>query len=91
MSWHKEDEQTWGYNYSNSSGVRVRDQGMTETSDRSNRWKPRLMRSFRVSEHLEEMIKQECKRRKTDFSSFMRAAALGAMRNRTYHRGDVGS
>ena len=36
------------------------------------------MRSFRVSEHLEEMIKQECKRRNTDFSSFMRAAALPA-------------
>jgi hypothetical protein len=64
---------------------------MTETSDRSNRWKPRLIRSFRISEDLEEMIKQECKRRKTDFSSFMRAAALGAMRNRTYHRGDVSS
>ena len=61
---------------------------MTETSDRSNRWKPRLMRSFRVSEHLGEMIKQECKRRNTDFSSFMRAAALGEMRNRTYHRGE---
>jgi uncharacterized protein (DUF1778 family) len=64
---------------------------MTETSDSSNRWKPRLVRSFRVSEDLEEMIKQECKRRQTDFSSFMRAAALGAMRNRTYHRGDVSS
>ena len=64
---------------------------MTETSDRSNRWKPRLVRSFRVGEDLEEMIKQECKRRQTDFSSFMRAAALGAMRNRTYHRGDVSS
>ena len=25
------------------------------------------MRSFRISEDLEEMIKQECKRRKTDF------------------------
>ena len=25
------------------------------------------MHSFRVSEHLEEMIKQECKRRNTDF------------------------
>ena len=37
-----------------------------------------------ISEHLEEMIKQECKRRNTDFSSFMRAAALGAMRNRTF-------
>ena len=61
---------------------------MTETSDRSNRWKPRLRRSFRVSEHLEEMIKQECKRRNTDFSSFMRDAALGAMRNRKYDRGD---
>jgi hypothetical protein len=64
---------------------------MKETSDRSNRWKPRLIRSFRISEDLEEMIKQECKRRQTDFSSFMRAAALGAMRNRTYHRGDVSS
>jgi hypothetical protein len=64
---------------------------MTETSDRSSRWKPRLIRSFRISEDLEEMIKQECKRRNTDFSSFMRAAALGAMRNRTYHRGDVSS
>jgi hypothetical protein len=64
---------------------------MTETSDRSNRWKPRLIRSFRVSEDLEEMIKQECKRRQTDFSSFMRAAALGAMRNRTRPRGDVSS
>jgi hypothetical protein len=64
---------------------------MTETLDRSDRWRPKLMRSFRISEHLEEMIKQECKRRKTDFSSFMRAAALGAMRSRTYHRGDVSS
>jgi hypothetical protein len=59
---------------------------MAEGSDRKDRWKPRLMRSFRVSEHLEEMIKQECKRRNTDFSSFMRAAALAAMRNRTHHR-----
>jgi hypothetical protein len=67
------------------------DQGMAETSDRSNRWKPRRMLSFRVSEDLEEMIKQECKRRNTDFSSFMRAAALGAMRRRTGYRGDVSS
>ena len=64
---------------------------MKEILDRKNRWKQKLMRSFRVSEHLEEMIKQECKRRNTDFSSFMRAAALGAMRNRTYRRGDVSS
>jgi hypothetical protein len=64
---------------------------MLVTADRLNRWKPRRVRSFRVSEDLEEMIKQECKRRQTDFSSFMRAAALGAMRNRTYHRGDVSS
>jgi uncharacterized protein (DUF1778 family) len=64
---------------------------MTETSDRSNRWKPRRMRSFRVSEDLEEMIKQECKRRQTDFSSFMRSAALAAMRNRTYRRSDLSS
>ena len=49
------------------------------------------MCSFRVSEHLEEMIKQECKRRKTDFSSFMRDASLWGTRGRTYHRGDVSS
>jgi hypothetical protein len=61
---------------------------MKEISDRKDRWKQKLMRSFRVSEHLEEMIKQECKRRNTDFSSFMRDAALGAMRNRKYDRGD---
>jgi hypothetical protein len=61
-------------------------QNMTEGSDRKHRWKPTRVRSFRVSEHLEEMIKQECKRRNTDFSSFMRAAALAAMRNRTHHR-----
>jgi hypothetical protein len=61
-------------------------ESMTEGSDRRHRWKPIRMRSFRVSEHLEEMIKQECKRRNTDFSSFMRAAALGAMRNRIHHR-----
>ena len=68
-----------------------RDLGMKEISDRKDRWKQKLMRSFRVSEHLEKMIKQECKRRNTDFSSFMRAAVLGAMRNRTYRRGDVSS
>ena len=62
------------------------DQGIKETTDRTNRWKPKLVRSFRISEYLEEMIKHECKRRNTDFSSFMRAAALGAMRNRTHHR-----
>jgi hypothetical protein len=38
---------------------------MTETLDRSNRWKQRYMRSFRISEHLHEMIKLECKRRNT--------------------------
>jgi len=64
------------------------DQGIKKTSDRTNRWKPSLVRSFRISEHLEEMIKQECKRRNTEFSSFMRAAALKAMRNRIYHGGD---
>ena len=67
------------------------DQGTKETSERADRWKPSVVRSFRVSEHLEEMIEQECKRRNTDFSSFMRAAALGAMRSRTGHRGDVSS
>jgi hypothetical protein len=51
------------------------------TEERSNRWQQRHMRSFRVSEHLEEMIKQECKRRSLNFSSFIRMAALGALSN----------
>ncbi len=62
---------------------------MTEISETSQRWRQKLMRSFRVSEALDEMVKAECKRRNTDFSSFMRNAVLGAMRNRTYHRGDA--
>jgi hypothetical protein len=66
-------------------------QAINEAFDRSNQWKPTIVRSFRISEHLGEMIKQECKRRNMDFSSFMRAAALGAMRNRTYHRGKSSS
>lgn len=41
------------------------------------------MRSFRVSETLDELIKRECSRRHTDFSSFMRDAAIDAMCART--------
>ena len=59
---------------------------MTEISETSQRWQQKLMRSFRVSEALDEMIKTELKRRNEDFSSFIRNAVLGAMRNRTYHR-----
>ena len=43
-----------------------------------SKWRQRIIRSFRVSEALEEMIEQECKRRNTDFSSFMRYAAVAA-------------
>jgi uncharacterized protein (DUF2336 family) len=59
---------------------------MTEVLERSDRWKQRIMRSFRISEHLQEMVKSECQRRNTDFSSFMRNAVMGALRNRIYHR-----
>jgi hypothetical protein len=62
---------------------------MTQASDRSKRWKQRHMKSFRASEHLHEMIKLECKRRKTNFSSFIRNAALGALQNRPYHVSDT--
>jgi hypothetical protein len=53
---------------------------MTEAPVRSNGWKQRHMRSFRVGAHLHEMIRLECKRRNTNFSSFIRNAALGALR-----------
>jgi hypothetical protein len=56
--------------------------------ERRDRWKQMLMRSFRISEMLDEQIKEECKRRRTDFSSFVRNAILGAIRNRTYHGHD---
>jgi hypothetical protein len=46
-----------------------------------NKWRNRKIRSFRVSEALESMIKQECERRNTDFSSFMRYAAVAVMPN----------
>jgi hypothetical protein len=47
------------------------------------------MGSFRISDYLLERIKLEYRRRKTNFSSFMRDAASGALRNRTYHGGDT--
>jgi hypothetical protein len=62
---------------------------MTETVCGSKRWKLKLVRSCRISEYLHEMIKTECRRKNTDFSTFMRTAALGAMRNRTYQRSDT--
>src|SRR5579862_1517827 len=39
------------------------------------------MKSFRVSKILDELIKTECEKRHTHFSSFMRDAALDAMCN----------
>jgi hypothetical protein len=57
---------------------------MTEILDRSNRWKQKLMRSFRISEHLQEMIKSECQqqdhgpgteRNRGDFSALRITAA----------------
>ena len=51
--------------------------GMTEKRDR---WHHKIVRSFRISEPLDELIEQECKRLDADFSSFMRTAAVSAMR-----------
>jgi hypothetical protein len=42
------------------------------------------MRSFRVSVQLEELIMNECKKRNTDFSSFIRDACLDAIFNRPW-------
>jgi hypothetical protein len=42
------------------------------------------MRSFRVSEQLEELIMNECKRRNTDVSKFIRDACLDAICNRPW-------
>jgi hypothetical protein len=75
----------WTFSYGNRRDFEVgEEEGICMTEERSNRWKQRNMRSFRVSKHLHEMIKLECKRRKTNFSSFIRTAALDALRNRTY-------
>jgi Arc/MetJ-type ribon-helix-helix transcriptional regulator len=57
-------------------------------TERPDRWKQMLMRSFRISETLDEQIKTECKRRRSDFSRFVRDAILLALRNRTYHGHD---
>ena len=41
------------------------------------------MRSFRVSEVVDDLIKKECAKRHIGFSSFIRDAALDAIRERT--------
>jgi hypothetical protein len=71
-----------------SHDKKMRQTALGYENENHNSIRKRILKTIR---HLEEMIKQECKRRKTDFSSFMRAAALGAMRNRTYRGGDVTS
>jgi hypothetical protein len=53
-----------------------KEKGMTD------KWRHRKIRSFRVSEALESLIKAECQRRGTSFSSFMRYAAVAVMPNR---------
>lgn len=45
-----------------------------------SRWKKSIFRTFRLSPALMEMIKVECQRRGTDFSSYMRDAAISAMK-----------
>jgi hypothetical protein len=68
-------------------GVTERVNGM-EIADR---WKQKLMRSFRISEQLDALIKQACRRNNEDFSSFVRAAVVRSMRNRAYHGGEAAS
>jgi hypothetical protein len=46
----------------------------------TSKWRNRKVRSFRISEELEEMIKNECQRRNLDFSTFVRYAALALCR-----------
>jgi hypothetical protein len=48
-----------------------------------------IMRSFRISTPLNELIKQECKRRNTDFSAFIRLAVLSSVQNRPNHSEEV--
>lgn len=40
------------------------------------------MKSFRVSKALDDCIRNECEKRHTDFSSFIRDAAIEAMATR---------
>ena len=43
------------------------------------------MRSFRLSEQLEELIMNECKKRNTDVSQFIRDACLDAICGRPWN------
>jgi hypothetical protein len=49
-----------------------------------NRWKNVLMRSFRLSPTLLEMIQTECVVKKLSFSEFVRQAATMHLRNRQF-------
>jgi hypothetical protein len=44
------------------------------------------MRSFRLSEQLEELIMNECKRRNIEFSQFIRDAAIDAICGRPWQK-----
>jgi hypothetical protein len=44
------------------------------------------MRSFRLSEQLEELIMNECKRRNIEFSQFIRDAAIDAISGRPWQK-----
>ena len=61
---------------------------MTNTVYKSDRCKQKLMRTFRVSEQLQEMIEQECERRNTNFSAFIRYAVVIAMHYRARQDAD---
>jgi hypothetical protein len=49
------------------------------------------MRTFRVSEQLQEMIEEECERRNTNFSAFIRYAVVIAMHYRARQDADGAS
>ena len=46
-----------------------------------NRWKKTVIRSTRFSPVLMDMIKNECKCRRIDFSNYIRLAATAAMKH----------
>jgi hypothetical protein len=48
------------------------------------KWKQTEIKSFRLSPSLLEMIQSECRARRTDFSEFMRHAAIATMKRGRY-------
>ncbi len=58
-----------------------------EANDKS-KWTKDIIKSFRLSRELLDLINQECRYRSLDFSSYVRHAAILALKHRSDIRSD---